>query len=140
MNTSQTQKDKKKLYDSIGVVYCRHLDVDVTFNAKGFHHLFYEGDGTPRDKKECIYRLKLLPLIVPVIKYANEFIYEERETKTSRKKEAPIKLIKYWALIAWVGRDRNVQIKVVLRKIGNGQIHFWSVMKLKERNKKHQHD
>jgi len=136
MSNVNKQRD---FYDSIKNIYCKHLNIDVVFNAKGFHHLFYEGDGTPRNKNEVQYRLKLLPLVIPVIKYAKESIFEEREAKEARKKDAQNKLIKYWALVAWVGKDESVQIKVVIRQVGNGQAHFWSVMRLRERrNKKHQ--
>ena len=136
-----TRKEAEKprsIYDSIGTVHCEHLDIDVIFNAKGFHHLYYEGDGTPRNRAEVQYRLKLLPWITHVIRQAKEYIYEERKARVSSKKKAPIKLIKYWALMAWVGENNHIKIKVIIRQVGNGQVHFWSVMRLKVRNKKHQ--
>ena len=133
-------KIQRELYDSIGTVYCKHLDVDVVFNAKGFHHLFYNGAGKARLQNEVNYRLKLVPLIVPVIKNAKEFSKRKRRGRFSRGKNAPIKDVEYWSLTAFVGKDRDVPVKVILRKVGGGAIHFWSVMRLRKSNKKHQHE
>ena len=128
MNT----KEQRELYDSIGIVYCKHLDVDVIFNAKGFHHLFYNGTGRARSSKEVNYRLKLIPLIIPVIKNAKEFSKRKRNGRYSRGKDVGIKDVEYWSLEELVGKSGNVPIRVILRKVGNGAIHFWSVMRLRK--------
>jgi len=38
-----------------------------------------------------------------------------------------MKEVEYWGLIAIVG-DRKLKIRVVLRRIGTGNLTFWSVM------------
>ena len=42
----------KSAYNAIGHVFCPILKKDIVFNAKGFHHLRYKPDGTPRTIKE----------------------------------------------------------------------------------------
>ena len=108
------------------------------FNSDGFSHLRFHVDGTPRNPMEQMYKLGLLPLVIPTIKTATKVSeYERRLAPIGRKKRGGEKIIKevqYWALVSIVGR-RNVKVKVVLRKIGTGKIHFWSVMKMGENQK-----
>lgn len=121
----------KITYSSIGSIYCPILDKNIVFNAKGFHHLHYKPDGTPRNTAEKIYKLLLFPLAVPVIKNAIG-IYEERkiEIPNSRKKGAKkIKATQY-ALTATVGRKNPIEVRVIILEIENGENPiFWSIMK-----------
>lgn len=85
-----------------------------------------------------MHKLGLLPLVVSAIKLATSVEYERRQAPIGRKKVAGQKILKdveYWGLIAVVGKQ-NVKIRVVLRQIGSGKIHFWSVMKLAGSNTK----
>lgn len=117
-------------YDAIGKAYCPFLKEDVIFNARGFHHLNYNSDGTARDVVERIHKLLLVPLVVPVIKNATA-IAQERDIKIreSRKKAAPIKDAKTYSLVALVGRKNPIEVRVILMRIGNGILQFRSVMK-----------
>lgn len=121
----------KITYSSIGSIYCPILDKNIVFNAKGFHHLHYKPDGTPRNTAEKIHKLILVPLAVPVIKNAIG-IYDERkvEIPNSRKKGAKkIKATQY-ALTATVGRKKPVEVRVIILEIENGKNPiFWSIMK-----------
>ena len=80
-----------------------------------------------------MYKLRLLPLAIPVItsaKIINK--YTHVLGTSSRKKKAGEKVIKeirYWALQAIVGQ-RRVKVKVIIRQVGAGKVHFWSIMKL----------
>ncbi len=78
-------------YDKIGKVRCPSLSNDVYFNAQEFHHTSYDGGGRARNAKEIIYKLILLPLACPVIKYA-KVVDEYRKEKQSenRKKKGSI--------------------------------------------------
>lgn len=120
----------KATYDSLRRIYCPILKEDVVFNARGFHHLLYNADGTPRDANERIHKLTLIPLAEPVIRNATS-IDEERviEIRTSRKKNAPIKKARCYSLVAVVGRKNPVVVRVVLIKIGTGNLMFRSIMK-----------
>ncbi|MCX6736610.1 MAG: hypothetical protein NTW73_00765 [Candidatus Parcubacteria bacterium] len=120
----------RQIYDSIGSIYCPILNEKVIFNARGFHHLLYGHDGTPRNVSEKIYKLILFPLAIPTIKNAT-FINEERdiEMRINRKKNALLKKGKTYALTATVGRKKPVTVRVIILKIGVGKLMFWSIMK-----------
>jgi len=46
-----------------------------------------------------------------------------------------MKEIEYWGLAAIVGNERKRKTKVILRKIGTGNVTFWSVMPELKKNK-----
>lgn len=36
--------------------------------------------------------------------------------------------IEYWGIVAITKGEKPIRIKIILRRVGNGQIVFWSVM------------
>jgi len=125
-------EETRKEYKQIGKIYCPCLATEVVFNAQGFHHLQYHGAGEARTIKDILHKLKLFPLVIPVLKYASAVAeYKQTIEPKKRKSNSPQKEVAYWSIIAEVGRNKDVKIKVVLKKIGAGQTMFWSVMKLK---------
>lgn len=122
---------KQTYNDMLGSVFCPILNKEVVFNGKGFHHLQYKPDGTPRDTLERIHKLTLVPLAIPVIKNAIG-IYEERTITMpeSSKKNARIVKGKQYALVATVGRKKPVAVRVIILEIENSKNPiFWSIMK-----------
>lgn len=120
----------KESYTKVESVYCSILGSDIKFNSIGFRHLQYKPDGTARDTKEVIYKMKLYPLAIPVIKNAIG-ISEERKVqiRVSRRKDSPMKKGIAYALVAIVGNKNPVAVIVIIVKIGNGQPFFYSIMK-----------
>jgi hypothetical protein len=120
-------------------VYSFVLQKEITFNSDGFNHLRFNVDGTPRNPREQMYKLGLLPLVIPTIKKATGIKkYTRLFAPIGRKKKKGAKIMKeleYWALESVVGQQ-NVKIRVIIRKIGTGNIHFWSVMKIGEKKSK----
>jgi hypothetical protein len=104
----------KTRYQNFEKVICPALDLQVSFNAKGFHHITKKSDNDPRPITDQINRLNLIDLTYDLIKHTNTFQeYEKTETT------------EYWGLIAIY---KNKKLKVILRKVGNGNVHFWSVI------------
>ena len=113
-------------------MFCPALRQYVYFPMRGFNHLRFKTDNTPRNPKEAMYKLGLLPLVRPAIHCATSAEYERRLAPVGGTRKKVLKEMEYWGLTAIVGKQ-NVKIKVVLRKLVNSdQIHFWSVMKLGE--------
>ncbi len=117
-------KERAAHYKRIKECYCPILQRNIIFNSKGLRHFKYDGTGRARSKKEHMYRMGLIPLIKPVIQTA---------TKIS-KYTPPIyvkslgKLVEYWKLKEVVGRQKTT-VTVILRRIGTGNITFYSVWK-----------
>lgn len=126
----QLIEQKRKEYDKLKKVYCPCLKEYVYFTARGFFHFRYDIFRRERSIKEQIYRLNLMPLIIPVIKKAIKIDeYRPKKIKIDRRKNKPEKNVEYWALVETAGK-RQAKIKVILLRIGTGNIIYWSVMKL----------
>ncbi len=125
-------KQRKAWYKTLSPLKCSILNEDVSFTSKGFNHLKYKGK-KPRSVKEYHQRLWLLPLIIEVIREADS-IYDYVPPKYSKTYD---KYQEIWELRGNV-QDSEVtngdtfNISVVLRRMGDGNIHFYSVW----RNKK----
>jgi hypothetical protein len=120
----------RETYNAIGTTKCSILGVDIVFNARGFHHLLNNSDGTPREVREKIHKLTLLPLAVSVIKNAIA-VEDERDVRIrdGRKKTSKIKKGKTYALVARVGKKNPIDVRVLILRIGNGNYMFRSIMK-----------
>lgn len=92
----------------------------VAFNSKGLSHLFYQGSRkvSSRPSRETQARVSLLPRALEILKVM-PLAQEESLHNVGGKR------VKYWAFEAVV-RERRV--KVIVRQIGNGQKHFWSII------------
>ena len=90
----------------------------VIFNAKGINHLLYKGNRSERDLSRIQTNIRLLPRAIRVLQLMPFFQEESGYEKEGVK-------FRYWAFEAVVD-DRRV--KVVVRQIGNGRKHFWSVI------------
>ena len=120
-------KEKRAWYKTIGKIYCPSLKESVVFNSKGFRHLRYDSTGKARTIKEQKYKLGLLPLVIPVIKNAKKIDkYEIIYSKPLGKH------CEMWSIKSVVGKQ-NTQVKVILRRIGDGNITFFSVMKKRDK-------
>ena len=82
-------------------------------------------------KKEQILKFRLLPLAIKIInksgtlqEYRKNLITIGKKGKDGLRKT---KEVEYFGFIAIIG-ERKIKIRVVLRRIGDGNIIFWSVM------------
>ena len=103
---------------------------NIVLNSDGFHHLLFSAR-RERNKTEQLLKLNLLPLAVETIKKSGT-IQEYRKILAPfghKAKNGFTKMInvEYWGLIAIVG-EKNIRIKTILKRIGEGNIIFWSVM------------
>lgn len=119
-------------YKQVGKTYCPALKADVHFNAKGFHHLRYNNPGSERDKQIQLRKFRLLKTAVEIIKKTTtlQFYRASLEkvgtpgrdgfTKTSR--------VQYFGFTNIIGERKNIRVRTIVRIIGDGFYHFWSVM------------
>ncbi len=117
----------KENYTKISRIYCGCVKEYVFFNAQGFNHLLYRFSGKPREINEQVYKLQLFKFVPGVVRSTvsiDEVRYEIGAA--SRKKNASMKKITYIAIIG------PSKIKVILKKVGNGNFTFWSVMRLRD--------
>ena len=115
---SSFEEQQKALYRDLTPCLCVAIGEVVHFNAEGLRHLLYK-ENRPRKQKERHYRLAL----IPHIRYA---ILHAKKAKKSVHADQNCEL---WVL-EWVETKTTppFKVKVVLRRIGNGRVHFLSIM------------
>ena len=135
---AELKAQTKALYDSIGTIDCPYFPNEpINFNSDGFHHFQYTTGGSERSKKAQIRRYKTFPLAPHILKKAGT-------VQQHRKAWGPVgrakgdgfratKVIEDWCFTALVpsGPGTNIDVKVVVRRIGTGPLHFYSVMTFK---------
>jgi len=76
-----------------------------------------------------MYKLRLLPLVIPVIRNSIKISQYKKCFVKDLGKEA-----EFWTLTQIVGKQKTLT-KVILRRIGTGNITFLSVMKIQNKKK-----
>lgn len=112
-------------YDNINRVKCKALNSFVYFTSEGRLHLLYKSNRKKRNTNEQRYKLKLFPLVIPVIKYSDK-IQDWRFLKNNKMDD-----IQYYAIVGKAGKS-NLEVRVVTKRTGNGQFNFHSVMENKK--------
>lgn len=131
-NYFNERKEKAKIvYSSQKEIYCPYFATSVVLNSDGFHHLQFSAR-RERSKNEQLFKFNLLPSGLELIrKSATLQEYRKLLTpigkKSARDGAVPMKEVEYWGFVAIVG-EKRIKVRVVLRRVGNGNITFWSVM------------
>ncbi len=122
------------LYKGIISVHCPYFNKKVTFNSDGFHHLRYKVAGSERPKLAQMYKFSLIHGATDIIKASGTLQqYRKQWGVIGRKKSANgsqvMKEMEYYAFEGILGTGtRAIRIKTIVRRVGNGDPHFWSVM------------
>lgn len=78
--------ERKKDYVTWVPIFCPALREYIFFNMQGFNHLRFKINNTPRNPKEAMYKLGLLPLVRTVIHTATKVDKYERRNQLPRGK------------------------------------------------------
>lgn len=126
-----SRKEKAhEVYTKKRSIFCPYLNSEIILNSDGFHHLQFS-DRRERSKEEQILKFNLLPLAIEVIKKSGT-LQEYRKLPQSfwhKSKDgfSTTKIVQYWGFSAIVG-DKKIKIRAIVRKAGEGNFVFWSVM------------
>lgn len=117
-------KDKKILYNNIGYIICPALGGEkVYFNSHGFTHLLIKL-GKWRGFRTQKNRLDLL-------KYARLIIEDPKVNITTKASLNKLTTTTFYCLQKNVGSVNTLDIKMILRKIGHGRVHFYSIFEVR---------
>lgn len=122
----------RELYDATPEILCPYFKSNITLTSDGFNHLLHKPNRQPRNIQEQRLKLKLLKSGLHILNNAGT-VQEYR--KTLEKCGVPrkdgfskTKQAEYWGFHDIVGKEPMILIRVIVRKIGDGKLHFWSVM------------
>jgi len=120
----------QKIFEDAKSVYCPYFKERVILNSDGLHHLQFSARHE-RNQTEQRLKFSLVPLGLEVIvksgtiqEYRKELVAIGKKDQHGYKK---MKLAEYWGLVAIV-KNCSLKIRVVLRRVGDGNIAFWSIM------------
>ncbi|MFA5945966.1 MAG: hypothetical protein WC802_03605 [Patescibacteria group bacterium] len=126
------RRQAEAFYKSVGKVFCPALNSTVHFSSDGFHHLQF--DGSRAERAKSVQKIKMLCIrdAVGIIKKTTT-TQEYRATdqgvgKLDEHGLKPLKRVEYFAFHAVTDLTKMRRINVVVRRIGDGNYHFWSVM------------
>lgn len=128
MSSSPFIEKQKALYRTLKPCFCPALQVTVYFNSDGLNHLLYDKH-RPRNHSQKHYRVALIDHVVEVITKS------ARATQESFASPPCQLFILDWVEIEDVKKQKH-KIKIILRKKGNGNVHFWSIMQKNNGNKR----
>jgi hypothetical protein len=122
----------ERLYASHRTIHNPYLDCEVVLNSDGFHHLQFSSR-TERSKKEQLLKFRLLPLALETIRHAGT-LQEYRKIlqpvgRASAHSGTVMKQVEYWGFVAILGKpEAPMKLRTILRRVGGGNVIFWSVM------------
>jgi hypothetical protein len=133
MNTADYTKIKDSAYLSYSQfkpIRCPQLGSKVVFNDKGFWHIIYRAKDKKRDESSQILRFRLLKKVKELLSITTtiqeyESVTRELTVKDHGKKVVKLVTLQFFGYIAIID---NWKFKAIIRKDGNGQPYFWSVI------------
>ena len=112
-------EDTRRYYKNLKKIRCKHIDNDfIIFGDSGFSHLLIK-DRKLRSIDEQFRKLFLIKYIPQII------------NSNVIKKDVRIIHSKEYGQIEYMALSRKIDeriVKMILRKIGSGNYHFWSIM------------
>lgn len=126
----EAKESAEEFYKNIEPVYCPYLKTKINFNVKGIDHIKMKSWNRARLISDQYLRLKFLKL-VPIVLAVAGTVQEIQEknnlerVKNTGKWQHEMKPVIYYGFIAMINK---VKIKIIVKKIENGQPFFWSVI------------
>ncbi len=120
----------RQFYTHLGSVYCPYLNEQIGFNSEGFNHIQFKSSRRERHTKVQMLRYKLLFLAPKVLSKSNTLQEFQKLTlktpiKINKTSDKVDKQIQFYGFIAILN---GWKIKVIIRQIGDGKKHFWSII------------
>src|SRR3989339_408294 len=123
-------------YKATGSIWCPAVKDNVLFNHYGFSHLTHDSTGHRRPHKEIELRLHLVLLASEVIKKAKSIIQfpdgKYPSTIIIKGKQRPVV---YYEIAHYV-QSQKEHVTVILRRIEEGKLHYYSVRRTRNKIKK----
>lgn len=114
-----TRENSRVFYQKIGSIYCPYLSEKIYFSSEGFNHLRYRSARCERDHKTQYLRYRLLYLVPRLLALTHTLQeYEKRDSEAHSS-------VRFFGFIAILDHRK---IKVIVKRVGDGRFHFWSII------------
>jgi len=122
--------ENKTYYESIGRVWSPILNSYIHFTSEGRIHLTHKSNRGKRTVKEQYYKLRLFPLVIPALKNSTNI-----QAWRFQGDESNPHNVQHYAITCIVGRKNPINLRVIIKRTGDGQFNYHSVMEHKSNNK-----
>lgn len=127
----QSKKDAAyRTYRAEPLIHSPFFNEDIVLGPEGFRHLWLSARGE-RMREEQVQRFLLLPLGIQVLKTATTLqAYRQRPAAVTPGAGCGARgnrKVQWWGFVALFVKQR-IKVRVVVRKVGDDKLHFWSVM------------
>lgn len=127
---------RKRQYEKVKNTHCPLLGEAVYFNNKGFYHALRDGRNKYRTLADASMRLNLLPYAQHIIETAKKFNRPPQLTPALDAGNVLGKEVVHYELVQSVKmKGQKREIVAVLRRIGRGRLHYYSVRYKKKQNR-----
>jgi len=137
-NFDEVRIKGEEFYKALTDIYCPYFKDKVFFNAQGLEHLKFKRHRQARPRQDQYMRFKYLHL-APVVLRASTTLQGIWETKSFEKvrvhnrTDTVMKNIEYYEFVAVID---SIRVKIIVKRIGDGQRFFWSLIPFWGINKK----
>lgn len=119
-----------ELYRGLGKIRCPYFGAPVHFSTEGFHHLLFKSWNRGRSERDQFMRLKFLRYAPEIVRTSRTLQGIQTQTQWHRRhrhgvwEKTPV-AVTYYEFVAIIELRR---FKVILRRVGEGQLQFWSLI------------
>ena len=129
---SKIKAQAEAFYLSVETVYCPALQAEIHFSSEGFRHFQYDGKRVERTKNVQLARMQCLQEAVAILK-STTTLQEYRTVmqpigKMDSQGMRQQKHVTYYAFQAITNLVMLRRIIVIVRRVNEGNLHFWSTM------------
>lgn len=125
-------EEVRVIFEKQKVVHSPFFEADITLNSDGLNHLLHKPNRMPRVIAEQKLKLRLVKKALKILKKAGTVqenrIKYEKYGKPGKDGLTKTKAVEYWAFHDIVGEKKRFIIRVIVRRVGDGNLVFWSVM------------
>ncbi len=125
-------KTMRTLYDATPEIRSPFFKSNVALTSDGFNHLLHKPNRQPRNVAEQRLKLRLVRKALHILKNAGTVqeyrVRVEKVGTAGRDGLHKTKQVEYWGFHDIVGDEQMILMRVVVRRVGDGKLHFWSVM------------
>ena len=132
----ELMKIRRERYNRTKTMECPFMGEVIHFNKIGFYHATHDGRGKLRGESNSRMRLHLLPWIYRVIKKSRHYGEPPRViSKADPENNTGQEVVFYEICYKFNGSDGKKIVSVILRRVGKGDLHYYSVRYTKKQNR-----
>ena len=132
MAVDDVKNRTRELYQKIGSLWCKAVKDNVVFNRYGWIHLSFRSGGQRRLPSDSKLRYHLFKHVHEIVSKSRVVFITDGVITSKRKMR---RSVKYYELVYYYKKDK-LFVSVVLRRIEQGKLHYYSVRRASNKIKK----